>query len=229
MMRLEKNATELFGFAPFSTIYIIGSGASMDFFDPAFFSNKFCIGVNKVYKKFPVRFTVMKHFEDAQEAIDAGQKVIVSRFDCGDTGRRVNEYDGEYFYFDHESNGDWEPNISSVLNPGCGEIFVSESTITSAIHIAAMMGAKDIILVGHDCGLLDGRYNFKGYYEIPEESRDDEHWKWCNQYNANIQEHTLKLRDVIQKVHGCYIYSLNPFIGIGLEGHEFQKSKKLEA
>ena len=40
------------------------------------------------------------------------------------------------------------------------KLIVSGSTITTAIHLAAHMGAKYIILLGHDCGTLDGENNF---------------------------------------------------------------------
>jgi hypothetical protein len=44
------------------------------------------------------------------------------------------------------------------------QLLVSHSTITSGIHLAAYMGAKNIILMGHDCGTIDGNLNFDGYH-----------------------------------------------------------------
>jgi hypothetical protein len=32
------------------------------------------------------------------------------------------------------------------------------------MHLAAYMGAKNIILIGHDCGTLNGEPNFKDYH-----------------------------------------------------------------
>jgi carbonic anhydrase len=100
---------------------------------------------------------------------------------------------------------------------GTDRIVVSYSTITSAIHIAAYMGAANIIIVGHDCGTLDGEVNFPGYGEAIGGS------DFYRQFITEIEPQTLTLREKIKEVYGCNLYSLNPFINFGLEGHEYHR------
>ena len=72
-------------------------------------------------------------------------------------------------------------------------IVVSHSTITSGIHLAAYMGAKNIILVGHDGGSINGEANFKGYHtsETMEQQNTEEYKKWL----TNITQHTITLKN----------------------------------
>ena len=50
---------------------------------------------------------------------------------------------------------------------------VSRSTVTSAIHLAAYMSAKNIILVGHDCGFINNKSNIEPQLNRTEGSIDN--------------------------------------------------------
>jgi len=95
-------------------------------------------------------------------AMDLPTIHFVSRGKSGD-GNRVNEdfirAKGYPVVFNHLPN---TLRVSTL--PPKDHLVVSYSTITSAIHLAAYMGAKNIILVGHDSGTLDGECNFDGYH-----------------------------------------------------------------
>jgi hypothetical protein len=103
-------------------------------------------------------------------------------------------------------------------------LVVSYSTITTAIHLAAYMGAKTIILVGHDCGTLDGNMNCKNYH-TPQTLGIV--WKNPGQYanwvSQKIEGQTIQLKHMLKEKYGCSIYSLNPFINFNLEGHVYKK------
>jgi hypothetical protein len=79
------------------------------------------------------------------------------------------------------------------------------------------MGAANIIIVGHDCGLLDGATNFPGY-NAPIASMS-----FYRNFLTEIEPQTLALREKLKEVYGVNIYSLNPFINFGLEGHEYYR------
>jgi hypothetical protein len=87
------------------------------------------------------------------------------------------------------------------------------------MHIAAYMGAKHIMLCGHDCGTLDQRVTYAGYYadEIDAASYTD----WLNE----IEPQTIALKARLREVYGCGTYSLNPFVNLGLEGHVYSGRK----
>jgi len=199
-------------------IYVVASGASAGFIDPTFFNNKIAIGVNEVYKNFyNLDYVVRKDAVHLQAAIAAaynfGFKLITSAHNCGTLKYAKNE--GADYVFEHLDNNLEKIDLSVV---GTDKIVVSYSTITSAIHIAAYMGAANIILIGHDCGTLDGKANITGYAESPRGAQ------FYREFLAVIEPQTIALRDRLKEVYGCNIYSLNPFLNFGLEGHEYARS-----
>jgi hypothetical protein len=198
-------------------IYVVASGASAGFIDASFFDNKLVIGVNQVWKRFAnLDYVVRKESNGMDAAIAAskqfGFKTICSEHNCGTLKYAKNE--GADYVLEHLDNKLEEIDLSVV---GTDKIVVSYSTITSAIHIAAYMGAANIILIGHDCGTLDGAVNYPGYDEaIAGKS-------FYRKFITQIEPQTLALRDRLKEVYGCNVYSLNPFLNFGLEGHEYER------
>ncbi len=90
--------------------------------------------------------------------------------------------------------------------------------MTSAIHMAAYMGAKNIILCGHDCGMLDGKNNLNGYYE----NLSNRTIEWYSSYLKKIEDQTVQVKKKMKEIYGCNVYSLNPFVSLNLEGHKFK-------
>lgn len=201
-------------------IWVIASGPSLNYVAPRFFDNKIVIGVNEVYRYFHVDYIVRKEYEGmaaAREWADAhGVLLIGSLHNCGKTAFRVN--DAPHITFDHLDN-DLEEIDTSII--GTDRLVVSYSTITSAIHLAAYMGAANIILAGHDCGTIDGQTNLTGYRGKQNLAVFDDsgyrHWLTL------IEPQTLKLREALRAAYGCEIASLNPFVNLGMEGHKYAR------
>ena len=198
-------------------IYVVASGASAGYIDQSFFDNKLAIGVNQIWKRFTnLDYIVRKDSNRMAVTIEAskqfGFKTICSAYDCGTLRLARNE--GADYVFEHLDNKLEEIDLSVV---GTDKIVVSYSTITSAIHIAAYMGAANIILIGHDCGTLDGKTNIAGYAESIAGAR------FYREFLTVIEPQTLALRAKLKEVYGCNLYSLNPFVNFGLEGHEYER------
>ncbi len=201
-------------------IYVLGSASSMDYVDPDYFKGRISIGCNYLFRKFPVQYTVAKelHKQEVREAVKVS-KVVLSKHPCGNINfspTLLREgLDVDYYTFSHKQNLcstiDW-----SVL--GTDELVVSWSTITSAIHLAAYMGAKTIFLMGVDGGTLDGKINYDTYYR--EEHKVDVAWykEWVPQILAT----TCQLRDKLYEVYGCRTMLVSPFLNFKLEGHVFE-------
>ena len=195
--------------------YIVAAGASAGFVSPSFFSGKLAIGVNEVYTRFPrLPYHIRKEATGMDEVVKAiqphGGKLIISKYNSGSHTCGLNKTDQADYVFNHEENRLKEIDLSVL---GEDKLIVSYSTITSAMHLAAYMGVYNIILVGHDCGLLDGHANFEGY---PTATGGQEFYlRWITE----IEPQTLIVKKALQNFYGCHIYSLNPFINFGLEGH----------
>lgn len=208
-------------------VYIIASGASMDHIDPSFFEGKVTIGINQVYKKFKCTYLVRKEVKFIKPSLDTGSVVIVSEFDSGNLNsgdHKLNTNKVQHqnlYYFEHLDNLHDQVDVS-VIESKSNKMVVSYSTITTAMHIAAYMGAYNIILCGHDAGVLDGKMNFSGYTDKIE----DTPWQNWNQYRnwlKVIEGQTLKVKKALEDTYGVNIVSINPFINFGLEGHRYER------
>jgi len=230
-----RNTAELKDKFKGQDIWVVGSGASAVWIEPDFFKNKIAIGINRIYYRFELTYLMSKHTDYIKAAIEAKQTVIMSKYKDGDIENGLNG-SGAAYVFGHKGvrHGDIENNFDKNLEAvgQDDDIFVSYSTITSGIHLAAYMGAKNIIMVGHDCGYLDGcGYVDRGAmaaetypenllkFHGSKKACDDYYKKWFR----DVEKQTIALKKKIKQVYGCDIYSLNPFINLNLEGHKFTK------
>jgi hypothetical protein len=184
------------------TCYVIGSGHSVSFFDKQFFADKFIIGINHVAEHIPCDIVVAKEIPKRF----GNEALVVSKHQYGGYQHPDNTI-GDY-YFMHDQNQHERINF-----PSDDKIIVSYSTITSALHLACYLGFETIFICGHDCGTIDGKSNMAGYIE-----GDMQYHRWLKQ----IEPQTIMVRDWLKKKYGTYIYSLNPFVSLNLEGHKYK-------
>lgn len=194
------------------TIYVVGSGASINFIPRRFWSDKIVVAVNfaGVRLGLPSFYSVTHYHVDAaqiaQERPDL--PVIAPKVDQGgvaaipvapnekniyyiNTGRQV------YAQFDCAELWPREPH-TLVIGP---------TSLHMAMHFAQYLGAANIILCGADCGLLDGKSNFDGY-----KPGDNPYPVW--------QRSLIEVANQIRN-DGITVMSLNPFVNFALEGHEY--------
>ena len=198
----------------------------MNFVDPTFFNNKITIGINRVCIRFECDYLVAKDsvgFEIIKENIQAKTKIVLSKHESGNLHQKLNRYSGDHWVFDHPAKPQEKPDLSCI-GPESDKIVVSYSTITSGIHLAAYMGAKNIMICGHDCGTIDGSSTIKNYYKEIKQHQGSElaYVNWL----SKIENHTSVVCHTITKNFGCNIHSLNPFINLNLEGHVYEPSNK---
>lgn len=213
---MERSIVELKDKYQGHDVFIVASGPTAGFIAPEFFDNKVAIGVNEAWMRFPnLDYLVRKEALRSVTAYASGIPLILSRYNCGVLQYEQNILEGEadYYIFEHEDNKLDRVDLSII---GGEKIVVSWSTITSAMHIAAHMGAANIIMVGHDCGTIDGQPNMPGYPPSP--IADEQGYiNWL----ARIEPQSIMVRERLHEVYGCRIYSLNPWINVGLEGHKY--------
>ena len=216
-------------------IYVVASGASMNHVDPTFFKDRIAIGVNQVYRRFTgLRYVVRKEARGLEQAIRSAPDSIhfVSKAKEGGSGnanqklvKRVFPKAQNVVVFDHVSG--LASRNYNLAYPVDG-LIVSGSTITSAMHLAAFMGAATIFLAGHDCGTLDGAMHFDGYHtawsakgsHVTDTPAKYRAWM-LNEAEHGIQSTTIQLKHLLLREYGVHVHSLNPFINFGLEGHSY--------
>lgn len=215
---MERSIVELQNIYTGLDVYVVASGPSAGFIAPDFFANKVTIGVNEAWLRFPnLDFLVRKEAVRSLTAYASGIPLIMSRYNCGVLNYTQNRIEGpdDYFVFEHLNNELQRVDLSVI---GTDQIVVSWSTITSAMHIAAYMGAANIILVGHDCGTIDGHANMPGY---PASPITDE-YGYIN-WLSRIEPQSIMVRERLKEVYGCRVYSLNPWLNLGMEGHRYAR------
>ncbi|MCP4887261.1 MAG: hypothetical protein GY904_11695 [Planctomycetaceae bacterium] len=207
-----------------SDVWVIASGPSMNFVDPSFFTNKISVGVNRVNSKFDCDYIVAKDGRGFDELVKHRKraKFILSKWESGNPGGKLNQIPNDHWIFDHPAKPNEKPDISVI---GSEQIVVSHSTITSALHIAAFMGAENIIMCGHDCGAINGHNSMFDYYQeiAPQQGTDLAYFRWL----SRIEDHTIQVRESLKSVYGVSIHSLNPFVNFNLEGNQFESATSL--
>ena len=225
---MYKNISELKNKHKDEDIWIVLAGSSMNYVSDSFFKNKIVLCANQVYKHYSCNYIVMKdcmetprYTRSVQECKEKGIPLIFSEYFKGDDSKELNtpDYENSYFFKHNSKRTEFDYNLENLKED---EILSSKSTAASIIHIAAYMGAKNIILCGHDCGRLDGDMYYEGYMESDWIS--SENWPGIDSHTSKIEIETQKLRLYLMETYDCNIHSLNPFLNFGLEGHNFVKS-----
>lgn len=205
-----------------SDIYVVASGKSLDFIDNSFFDNEITIGLNQIYK---IKTTYLLRKENIllEQSLKDNQDTIhfVSKgnWSCKNDINlcTVQKLDfGKVCIVEHDKN-----NYKLVDLPDENKLVVSWSTITSAIHLATYMGTKNIILVGHDCGSINGQNNVQGYYDDKSLDVDPSKYKsWLDK----IEGDTIRLKQLLSDKYKCNICSINPFVNFNLEGNTYSRA-----
>lgn len=207
-------------------IWLLLAGSSMDYIDPSFFKGKTTIGQNHMFKLFPCSYIVMKdcmeepRFPRSIKELDKLQiPLIYSEYYKGHANLEKNTVQHSNAYcFSHNPR---TPNVwlkDETLNLQKNDIIVSRSTVTTLMHIAAYMGAKNIILCGHDCGRLNGNLYTKGYIENDWELAS---WSGINTFIGKLEDESKLVKKYLKDKYNVNIYSINPFLNLNLEGNKF--------
>jgi len=204
-------------------IYVLGSGATLNFIDPSFFNNKITICVNEVGQTYlpKTQYVLSKHHPEAiRHAKEIPKtKVIVSFGDCGNQYAKSLPELPNLYAFHHKQNMCETANVNRDWPDQETGLYVSWSSITSAMHFAAYLGAKNIILVGQDCGELDGKNRVKDYGYENGNSSD---MLGAKQRNYAFENQSIAVKEKLKALYNCNIYSLNPFINYNLEGVSYR-------
>jgi hypothetical protein len=197
-------------------IWVVGSGGTLDFIDPSFFDDQICIAANFVGKIFGLAnyFTFSHYHTDSLEMADSSRFVFTPRREHGNRDEWSGFLPNNVVLFDTNAG---EPGTRfdpyGRDNPG-ENLVVGSSSIHGAMHLAAHMGAKAIVLVGVDCGRLNDMDRFSNY------PAGDTPWDIYN-------DHLVMMKRWIGSNYDCQVYSLNPFVNLNLEGNKFRGKSEI--
>ena len=228
---MYKDIIELKNIHRGDDIWIICAGSSMNYIQSDFFENKITIGLNQVYRHYPCDYVAMTDLNESsrfdvsvKELKESGVKLLFSKYShgCYRDGESKPEPSDNFYVWDHNDNCNHKKEDGTLDMDviGTDRIISIRSTVTSAMNIAAYMGASNIIISGADNGSINGSHYYDGYVE--------NHWKSASNNPANqqwlggIEDLNIQVRNRIEDVYECNIHSLNPFWNFGLEGHKYE-------
>ena len=220
-----KNVAQLKDIHKDQDIWVLGSGSSLNYIDKSFFDNKITVAINEVIECYLPTSTYMvtKYHQVANQIASKYKdtKVVVSHKQYGNvnnkSGMDDSKYENVYIFYHNQNQANSTP-IKKLIPMADDHLIASWSSITSGIHLAAHMGAKNIILAGHDGGAIDGKNWIDGYHHY---SNSEDTQQRTADRNVEFQKATIELKEILKEVYGCNIHSLNPFISLRLEGHTF--------
>lgn len=210
-------------------IYVLGSGATLDYIDPGFFRDRTVVATNRVaerldlYRWFNADNLYTHTHYHAEDAVPLARAFPEHTFfaPLGEQGhaglpaeadrlRNIVFYPHQPTVYDFHPDRAWPPE---------GGLMVGSTSLHGSMHLAAHMGAATIILVGADCGILDGATNQAGYQSGNLKTGDQLAWL------ARWEQHLRLVKQKLIDVYGVRIYSLNPFLNPNLEGHVWEGSR----
>ncbi len=216
-----RPVSELKGVETGEDVWVVGAAASMGHYDPEFFRDRVVVCVNWTFLDFPCSYIVGKELPvEALNASRDGVKFVVSEHSHGTHRKDKTNYDTDkdYWIFQHKDNRQTKVDWSVI---GTDKLVVSRSTITSAVHLSAYMGAKSIFLCGVDGGMLDGKMGYDGYNKGSNDN-GDKRQKWYRTFVRQSEPQLIEIKKRLQSQYGCTIVGVSPFANFGLEGHKFQ-------
>lgn len=196
------------------TIYVFGSGATLNYLNPRFFDNQICVATNFVGGIFGLEsYYTFSHYEADSRIVAAEPGSIFVVCPRGPNMRTCAWDKGipeGVIVFDTNCSPPG-PNFNPVGSdwPTGDTLAIGASSIHGSMHLAAYMGARTLVLVGADCGTLGNDQRVNGY------PAGDTPWPL---YEMQLRLMKIKLKEA----YNCDVYSLNPFVNYNLEGVQYR-------
>ena len=202
------------------TIYIIGTGPSLRLYPYGFFDDKYTIGLNQAYKLFDQTLSLTIH-----------PYLIPVDHTQWNTVWVTKEKPHDPKYMDHMAVKNYERFILfvnsedfNVFSQGSKEnqLYVGRGIHTGAIHLACILGAKYIILVGCDFCALDG-------YHHSLDQHTEFHGKKPQDVYNEYYLYADKCRRLAKQYWNAEIFSMSPLLGLidNVDVHILTKQKNL--
>ena len=194
------------------TLWVLGSGPSLNFLASEFFNDKTVVSTNFSARVLGVKpeYVFSHYHEDALDLLKDSGVVVTLAKNWRDDSPFPSPDEPGIVLCEQDSyrpkDTTWNP--LTTHRPREDSLAFGSSSLHGAMHLAAHLGASHIVLVGADCGTIDGENRVEGYVQ------GETPWQMYN-------NHHKLMKDYLVQEYGVQVYSLNPFINFNLEGHTF--------
>lgn len=182
------------------TVYVVGSGPSLRCLPMSFFKDKITVGLNQAWRHLDTTYSITVHPELVVEYdkihLNARTQWIIKK----KPPMAHLELDNPAYYVFGTSY-----DVQTVVTRPKDTLYLGEGVQTTAMDLAARMGAKHVVLVGCDAASLGGDFH-----------AHDQHVRWlglkADEQYALYRQKTAETRAALRGV-GVSVMTLTPFIG----------------
>jgi hypothetical protein len=160
-------------------VWVVGSDPTLELFGTDFFAGRTVVGINLVGNLIPVTYIVTKADGEATDNAQgrlAEQNpravTIASKHEQGWYMDPLVQIPGAVI-FEHHNNPAEGFDSERHIPTEPGWLLVSQSTSGSALHFAALLGARTVFTVGIHGGRFGERSHSDGYYDTDQGTLHD--------------------------------------------------------
>ena len=205
-------------------VWVVGSDASLDWFPEGFWQGRIVVGVNKVPGLIPSTYCVTKADRQSdgtsrwmQEQVESLPHLphIVSKHPNGHIPYGPTEVHGpNVTYFDHDQNRVQHFDAEQDIPSDPDRLLVSWSTLGSALHFAARLGARTVFVAASSGGSFGDGWNAESYYD----RTDSGHGLLIGGMSGQTQH----IADRLTALYGTTFVTVLPWANLRCGGVKFQ-------
>lgn len=224
--------SELYGRHPGRDIFVVGTGASLRVFPREYFEGRIVVGLNMAWKLVPTTYGITIHPDlNIPEFMPGEQPHPEITWVTGHskakgtlTAQQLLYAEQHFYFFDYHGKPNAQPpnqpsdsgrNVDWIRAPSGNWLYVWSSISQTGAHLAATLGAKNIILVGCDNMALIGNHHAHAQHTRWKGVSPDERYR---QYYEGLAEVREALR-----TRGVNMFSMTPFVTLGAPAEDFRR------
>lgn len=193
-----------------ATAYVVGTGASLRCMPPGWAAGGFVIGVNQAWRHLRCDLSVTVHPELVLEYLgEAPARPTTWVVKKKPPLANLEPTDPHHYVFNTSYD------VGTVARRPKGTLYLGEGAQTTAMDLAARLGAATIVLVGCDAKCLGGDYH-----------AHDQHVRWVGRSPAEqyrlYREGTAAVRAALRPL-GVAVLTLSPFIGVDAGDEDYAR------
>ena len=199
------------------TIWVLGAGKTLEFIDSSFFDDKVVVATNATFRnRVKTGFVCSNHWVDYSET---DLPVIMPENHQVPDGATTTKHSWPTAVYVPTIDQKYSAFFPANDWPEHGRFVVGPTSLHLSLHWALWIGAAHIVLVGADCGTIDGENNVDGYIDQAAYERQKSH-----NHHKLWQKTLVEMAQQIRSF-GVSVHSLNPWVTFGLEGHTWTQER----
>lgn len=193
------------------TIYIVGTGPSMRVFPLDFLNNKLTIGLNQAWKYCRLDYCLTVHPELYYESNKKDQWIVKLKDPMVVVPENI--------YWFHTNHHRERYNYKTLTSRTKDYLYLGRGVQTTALTLAAHMGAKTAVMVGCDMVALGDEHH----------AHDQDvqfHGLTPSQVYREYWQSTKEVKGIVKRHWDMDVLTLTPFLGLCREQEEYRELKE---